>query len=59
LAKVKISFGKPIDVQVIAANEENDEVVYEKVTAELKYRTQQMLDDMRRENNGAPLDERD
>ncbi len=49
LAKVKISFGKPIDARKIASDEADEEVVYERVTAVLKQRIQQMLDDMRRE----------
>lgn len=48
LAKVKISFGEPIDARTIAPDETDEEVVYEKVTAVLKQRIQQMLDEMRR-----------
>ncbi len=48
LAKVKISFGEPIDARTIASNETDEEVVYEKVTAMLKQRIQQMLEEMRR-----------
>ena len=44
LAKVKISFGEPIDAKEVAADEKNDESVYEKVTAAVKERIQQMLD---------------
>lgn len=47
LAKVKITFGEPIDARAIAANEADEELVYEKVTAALKERIQQMLDEMR------------
>jgi len=54
LAKVKITFGEPIDVQAIAANEENDEVVYENVTAVLKQQIQKMLDEMRGNDPGIP-----
>jgi long-chain acyl-CoA synthetase len=46
-AKVKISFGEPIDARKIAANETGEEMAYEKVTVVLKQRIQQMLDDMR------------
>jgi 1-acyl-sn-glycerol-3-phosphate acyltransferase len=46
-AKVKITFGAPIDVRTIASAEENEEGAYEKVTALLKLRIQQMLDEMR------------
>jgi 1-acyl-sn-glycerol-3-phosphate acyltransferase len=38
LAKVKISFGEPIDARTVAPNETDEEVVYEKVTAVLKQR---------------------
>jgi long-chain acyl-CoA synthetase len=47
LAKVKISFGEPIDVQSVVSGETDKELAYEKVTAELKQRIQQMLDEMR------------
>ena len=47
LAKVKISFGKAIDVQELSARETDKEIAYEKVTALLKQRIQQMLDGMR------------
>ena len=47
LAKVRISFGKPIDVQSVISGESDKELDYEKVTAELKQRIQQMLDEMR------------
>ena len=50
LAKVKISFGEPIDARTIAPDETDEEVVYEKVTAVLKQRIQQMLDEMRSGN---------
>lgn len=46
-AKVKMSFGAPIDARKIAANEAGEEVAYEKVTLVLTQRIQQMLDDMR------------
>ena len=49
LAKVKISFGTPVDARKIASDEADEEVVYERVTAVLKQRIQQMLDEMRRE----------
>ncbi|HEX3252654.1 MAG TPA: AMP-binding protein [Pyrinomonadaceae bacterium] len=47
LAKVKIRFGEPIDVQSVISGETNKELAYEKVTAELKQQIQQMLDEMR------------
>ena len=47
LAKVKIRFGDPVDLRTMALNEKNEEVAYEKVTALLKLRIQQMLDEMR------------
>ncbi|HEX3280138.1 MAG TPA: AMP-binding protein [Pyrinomonadaceae bacterium] len=46
-AKVKITFGAPIDARTIALGEGDEEVAYEKVTALLKLRVQQMLDEMR------------
>jgi long-chain acyl-CoA synthetase len=46
-AKVKITFGAPIDARTIALEEVDVEVAYEKVTALLKLRVQQMLDEMR------------
>jgi long-chain acyl-CoA synthetase len=49
LAKVRISFGAPVDVRKVASGEADEEVVYEKVTAALKQRIQQMLDEMRGE----------
>jgi long-chain acyl-CoA synthetase len=54
LAKVKIAFGEPIDVQTIISNEKNEEVVYEKVTAVLKQQIQKMLDEMRGNDPGIP-----
>jgi long-chain acyl-CoA synthetase len=48
-AKVKITFGAPIDARKIALSENDEEVAYEKVTALLKLRVQQMLDEMRRD----------
>jgi 1-acyl-sn-glycerol-3-phosphate acyltransferase len=52
LAKVKIRFGEPIDVHSVVSGETNRELSYEKVTAELKQRIQQMLDEMRGRNSG-------
>ena len=46
-AKVRITFGEPIDVRAIASDGEDEEGAYEKVTALLKLRVQQMLDEMR------------
>jgi long-chain acyl-CoA synthetase len=48
-AKVKITFGAPIDARRIALDEKDEEVAYKKVTALLRLRVQQMLDEMRRE----------
>jgi 1-acyl-sn-glycerol-3-phosphate acyltransferase len=45
LAKVKIRFGEPIDVQSVVSGD--NELAYEEVTAALKQRIQQMLDEMR------------
>ena len=45
LAKVKIRFGEPINVQSVVSGDK--ELAYEKVTAALKQRIQQMLDEMR------------
>ena len=47
MAKVKISFGAPVDVQSVAVNEMDKEVVYEQVTAVAKARIQRMLEVMR------------
>jgi 1-acyl-sn-glycerol-3-phosphate acyltransferase len=47
LAKVKISFGEPIDVPTLADGADK-EATYEVVTAMLKERIQRMLDEMRR-----------
>lgn len=47
LAKLKIRFGEPIDVQSVVSDETDKELAYEKVTATLKQRIQQMLDEMR------------
>lgn len=47
LAKVKISFGEPIEARAIISGETDEETAYEKVTAVLKQRIQQMLDEMR------------
>lgn len=48
LAKVKISFGDVIDARAIAPEDENEEIIYDRVTAALKEKIQQMLDEMRR-----------
>ena len=47
LAKVKIGFGEPIDVQRVAADEVDKEVIYQKVMATVRERIQRMLDVMR------------
>lgn len=49
LAKVRISFGEPIDARKIVSDETNEESAYEKVTSVLKQRIQHMLDEMREE----------
>jgi long-chain acyl-CoA synthetase len=46
-AKVKMTFGAPINARAIALEEKDAEAAYEKVTAVLKLRVQQMLDEMR------------
>ena len=43
LAKVKITFGEPIDVQRLTSGEMDEDVAYQKVTAELKRRIQHIL----------------
>jgi len=48
LAKVKISFGEPIESGKVAPNEKDDEIAYKELTAVLKERIQVMLDKMRR-----------
>ncbi len=48
LAKVKISFGEPIDAGKIVSSVTDEEIAYEELTTKLKQRIQQMLDDMRR-----------
>jgi len=48
VAKVKITFGAPIDVSKVVANETVKDSAYERVTRVLEQRIQQMLDDMRR-----------
>jgi long-chain acyl-CoA synthetase len=50
LAKVKISFGGPIDAGSEAKGETDEEIVYKKVTVLIKDRIQRMLDEMRRES---------
>jgi long-chain acyl-CoA synthetase len=47
LAKVKISFGEPIDARTIISEQKDEEVAYEKVSAVVKERIQNMLDEMR------------
>jgi long-chain acyl-CoA synthetase len=46
LAKVKISFGEPIEPRKVAPDEKDEEISYEEVTALLKERIQRMLDEM-------------
>lgn len=47
LAKVRISFGKPLNARLIAPGETDEEIIYERVNAQLRVRIQQMLDEMR------------
>lgn len=47
LAKIRVTFGKPIDPQEVAAGL-NGEAAYEKLTQVLQQRIHQMLDEMRR-----------
>lgn len=47
LAKVRISFGEPIDAQRVAPDEVDEEIVYEEVMATVKERILRMLDVMR------------
>lgn len=49
LAKVKITFGEPINRQTASSAEPDDEAAYEKMTALLRERIQQMLNAMRRD----------
>lgn len=46
-AKVKLRFGEPIHPREVAADETDQEIFYEKVSAVLKARIQEMLNDMR------------
>jgi len=46
-AKVKLYFGEPINPQDAAVGETDEEIVYEKVSALIEDRIQEMLDDMR------------
>lgn len=47
LGKVKLRFGDPISPREVAAGEKDEEVVYEKLSALIKARIQQMLNEMR------------
>ena len=47
LAKVRVSFGEPIDARKTAPGERDEEIIFEKVSALLKERIQRMLDEMR------------
>jgi long-chain acyl-CoA synthetase len=51
LAKVSITFGKPIEASLLTAAETDEENAYEQVTAILKQRIQQMLDATRETSN--------
>ena len=46
LAKVKISFGQPIESRMVAPGQKEEEIVYEKVTALLKKRIHEMLNEV-------------
>ena len=46
-AKVKIRFGEPVMAKTFVDDADDQEMVYEKVTAELKARIQRMLEEMR------------
>jgi long-chain acyl-CoA synthetase len=50
LAKVRIRFGNPIDVQRIVSQATDEENAYEKVITEVKERIQEMLNEMRAES---------
>jgi long-chain acyl-CoA synthetase len=50
LARVKMSFGEPIHVREVAADDTDEEIIYEKMTSAVKQRIQQMLDEMRGAN---------
>ena len=47
LAKVRVSFGEPIEPRKVAPDERDEEIIYEKVTALMKERIRRMLDEMR------------
>lgn len=49
VAKVRVTFGTPIDPAEVVAVEKDEEAVYEKTSSLLKARIQQMLDEMRNE----------
>ena len=47
LAKVRVSFGEPIEPGKVTIGERDEEIVYKRVSALIKARIQQMLDEMR------------
>jgi long-chain acyl-CoA synthetase len=51
LARVKMSFGEAIHVREVAADDTDEEIIYEKMTSAVKQRIQQMLDEMRAPGN--------
>jgi 1-acyl-sn-glycerol-3-phosphate acyltransferase len=51
LSKVRIKFGEPIDPRLVAPDEQDHEIIYEKVTAAVKNQIQQMLTTMRVDSN--------
>jgi long-chain acyl-CoA synthetase len=51
LAKVRVSFGEPIEPRKVEPDERDEEIIYERVTALMKERIQRMLDEMRGTKN--------
>jgi 1-acyl-sn-glycerol-3-phosphate acyltransferase len=51
LAKVRIRFGNPIDVQRIVSHATDEENAYEKVITEVNERIQEMLNEVRAESS--------
>lgn len=47
LAKVRISFGEPLNARTTAPGETDEEIIYERVNTLLRVRIQQMLDELR------------
>jgi len=57
LAKVKITFGEPIDVHRLISGEMDEDAVYQKVTSELKRRIQHILCEGRESRIDRGIDE--